>query len=155
MDKQNVVDFPAARRAAAIRLQRLEEGVREATLSNYPGYEIRTIERAIHIGVAAVRTGHNFTESMEMVDRVFRLEQPEQYNEEVQAARNRARLFQLEQRRAVRMSVYFDAVARFVRADMADQPEEEIAAAIERAKRVIMGGGTMGRALYLATNKGV
>lgn len=153
-----VLDFQqAVRRRNGVAAQRkvglgVEDAITQAVMEHFKNYPISIVAAAIQSARARLAGGGGFIQAMDAAAQTIAALAPSIDRGVTIDARNRGRLDQLAERRERRTAALHDICERMIRAYLKDQPEVEITLAIQRAGRVLRGGGSLCAAIYHATN---
>ena len=153
-----VLDFQqAVRRRNGVVAQRkagmgVDDAITQAVMEHFKNYPISIVAVAIQSARISLAGGGGFIQAMDAAAQTIATLAPSVDRDVTIDARNHGRIDQLARRRERRTAAMHDICERMIRAYLKDQLEAEIAMAIQRARRVLSGGGSLCTAVYHATN---
>lgn len=132
------------------KLDTIADIIGQELLREYAAYPIAAVDLAVTAARAVITGGGSFIDSMEAADRVIRACEPDRGRAEVETARNFQRIMTYRRRRARLVAAVMTALEPRIRVRLADHDPLDIDAAVERARRVLEGGGDVRRAMFHA-----
>lgn len=146
-----ILDLQTYRRRRAAAQPSTQDAVTQAVMDHFKNQPLSVVKAAIQSAQIKLAGGGGFIAAMDAAARtVANLSATDQQGEIDD--RNQARLDQLQSRREIRTAALLDIAERMIRAYWKGRAEVEITQALNRAFRVLMGGGSLCVAIYRAIN---
>lgn len=153
-----VLDFQrAVRRRNGVVAQRnaglgVDDAITQAVMDTFAIYPIDIIAAGIQSARDSLAAGSGFMQCMDAAAHTIAILAPAvDINAAIEAS-GHVSLDQLLERRDRRTTALLEISERMIRSYLKDRPEDEIAMAIARANRVLMGGGSLCNSIYHATS---
>lgn len=156
-----ILDFRTAMRRRTDRHRRAtdakpcaHDAVAQAVMEQFKSYPVSIVESAIQAAQINLTEGGGFVSAMDAAVRMVADLAKEADRDGEFAARNQQRLDMLDRNREKRANYLHGITEKMICAHLRGHPEPEIKNAIARARRVLLGGGSLCNAIYHATKIG-
>ncbi len=132
------------------RSEHLLDQVTQAVMETFKPYPLTAIADGIEAARITLDCGESIGDAMEAAEKTI-MGYMQRHMPDAEVLRNNKRLELFYHRRARRTAAFLSLIERQLHERLASRPEAEIAAAAERARRVLAGGGTLCAAMRYAT----